>query len=86
MWVYLMISKKKQNFQRLAEARTNKVLSAINNLSRLSNRQNYEYDDKEVSQIINYLKKEINSLEGKFKTQTTKNNEFKFNNIKEEDS
>ena len=80
-----MSSKKNINFKRLAEARTNKVLSAINNLSKLSNRQNYEYGDKEVKQIINFIKKEIIDLEGKFKTQTTINNEFKFNNIKEED-
>jgi hypothetical protein len=80
-----MSSKKNINFKRLAEARTNKVLSAINNLSKLSNRQNYEYGDKEVKQIINCIKKEIINLEGKFKTQTTINNEFKFNNIKEED-
>ena len=80
-----MSSKKNINFKRLAEARTNKVLSAINNLSKLSNRQNYEYGDKEVKQIICCIKKEIIDLEGKFKTQTTINNEFKFNNIKEED-
>ena len=79
-----MSSKKNINFKRLAEARTNKIISAINNLSKLSNRQNYEYSDKEISQIINCLKKEISNLEGKFKTQTTINNKFKFNNIKEE--
>ena len=80
-----MSSKKNINFKRLAEARTNKIISAINNLSKLSNRQNYEYSDKEISQLINCLKKEIGNLEGKFKTQATINNEFKFNNIKEED-
>jgi hypothetical protein len=80
-----MSSKKNINFKRLAEARTNKIISEINNLSKLSNRQNYEYSDKEISQIINCLKKEISNLEGKFKTQATIKNEFKFNNIKEED-
>ena len=48
---------KNQNFKRLAEARMTKVLAAINNLSKLSNRQNYDFSDKEVSQIINRLKK-----------------------------
>ena len=74
-----MINKKNLNFKRLAEARTNKVLVAINNLSKLSNRQNYDYDDKEVSQIINCLKKEINSLENKFNSQKIIENKFKFN-------
>ena len=74
-----MVSKKNLNFQRLAEARTNKVLTAINNLSKLSNRQNYDYNDKEVSQIINCLKKEINSLENKFNSQKIIENTFKFN-------
>ena len=77
--IYFMVSKKNLNFQRLAEARTNKVLAAINNLSKLSNRQNYDYNDKEVSQIINCLKKEINSLENKFNSQKIIENKFKFN-------
>ena len=77
--IYFMVSKKNLNFQRLAEARTNKVLVAINNLSKLSNRQNYDYNDKEVSQIINCLKKEINSLENKFNSQKIIENKFKFN-------
>ncbi len=69
---------KNQNFKRLAEARMTKVLAAINNLSKLSNRQNYDFSDKEVSQIINRLKKEINDLDSKFKTETKINDNFKF--------
>ena len=56
-----MINKKNLNFKRLAEARTNKFCGN-KQLIKLSNRQNYDYNDKEVSQIINCLKKEINSL------------------------
>jgi hypothetical protein len=70
--------KKKENFKRLAEKRTTKVILAIDNLSKLSNRQNYEYNEQEITQMINTLKNEINDLNNKFKNEV-KNKVFKFN-------
>ena len=69
--------KKKENFKRLAESRMTKVILAIENLSRLSNRQNYEYNEIEITQMINTLKNEVNDLNNKFKDKV-KNNNFKF--------
>lgn len=69
---------KSKNFKRLAESRVNKILSSLNNLSKLSNRQNYEYSEHEVKQIIDTLRNEISNIEKQFKkSQTSK--KFKFN-------
>lgn len=65
-------------FKRLAESRMNKVLQSLNNLSKLSNRQNYEYNEIEVKQIINTLKSEVNNIEKQFKI-NNKEKRFKFN-------
>ncbi len=74
--------KKNLNFKRLAESRMNKVLQSLNNLSKLSNRQNYEYNQIEVKQIINTLKTEVNNIEKQFKIHS-KEKIFKFNERKQ---
>lgn len=65
-------------FIKLAESRTNKIIDAIINLSKLSNRQNYEYDNEEVYQIFARLKKEIADTEAMFKINNKKNSNFQF--------
>ena len=65
-------------FLKLAEARTNKIIDAIINLSKLSNRQNYEYNNEEVYQIFARLKKEIADTEAMFKINNKKNSNFQF--------
>ncbi len=69
-------------FLKLAEARTNKIIDAIINLSKLSNRQNYEYNNEEVYQIFARLKKEIADTEAMFKINNKKNSNFQFKSTK----
>ena len=69
---------KNLKFIKLAESRTNKIIDAIINLSKLSNRQNYEYDNEEVYQIFARLKKEIADTEAMFKINNQKNSNFQF--------
>lgn len=75
--------KKNISFLKLAEARTNKIISSLRNLSKLSNRQNYEYSDDEVNQMLSIIKKELNDCENLFKAHKKKSSLFKF---KKEDS
>ena len=70
--------KKNLNFKRLAESRMNKVLQSLNNLSKLSNRQNYEYNEIEVKQITDTLKNEVSNIEKQFK-KSESSKKFKFN-------
>ena len=69
---------KNVKFIKLAESRTNKIIDAIINLSKLSNRQNYEYDNEEVNQIFTRLRKEITDTEAMFKINNKKNSDFQF--------
>ena len=55
----LMVSAKRKNFVRLAEARVSRALDSIRVIGNLSNRSNYEYDDQDVKKIIKTLQDEL---------------------------
>ena len=42
---------KRETFKRLAESRTNKILTTINLLGNLSMRSNYSYDKKDIDKM-----------------------------------
>ena len=46
------MSKSRENFVRLAENRTNKILKDLDVLSNLSNRTNYSYSDEDIRKIF----------------------------------
>lgn len=60
------MEKKNEKFRRLAEQRTNKVLSMISLLGNLSNKRNYEYTDDEVSHMFNAIDKELKKAKTRF--------------------
>ena len=51
---------KKERFKRLAAHRTNEVIYRLKVLSNCSNRQLYEYDEKDVNKIFSEIDKKIN--------------------------
>jgi len=53
-------------FQRVAEARTNKIIDMIRLLGKCSNRTNYDYDEDEVNQIFEALEKELKEARAKY--------------------
>ena len=57
---------KKEKFIRLAEARTNKILNMMRLLGNCSNKNNYEYTDKDVQKIFNTLERELKNTKAKF--------------------
>lgn len=59
----------RENFVRLAEARTNRVLKDLDLLGNLSNKSNYTYDDGDVSKIFRTLQKKIKVVESRFRSQ-----------------
>lgn len=61
-----MIDKKRDNFKRLAENRTNKLIDMFNLLGNLSNKSNYSYTEEEVEHIFNTLEKELAKQKEKF--------------------
>jgi hypothetical protein len=59
-------SGKNTKFVTLAEKRVNNALKAIKIIGNLSNRNNYEYTDKDVKKIVAALRQEVQTVEQKF--------------------
>jgi len=55
-------------FRELAEKRVTKVIMAIRNLKRLSNKNNYSYQDQEVKKMISAIRAELSDLDSSFKS------------------
>lgn len=71
-----MENKRRENFRRLAEARTNHVLKKIKILGNCSNRSSYDYTEEEVNKIFSEIEKKIREVKTKF-TFPNKHKEFK---------
>lgn len=69
---------KREKFERLAEKRTNETVKKINLLGNLSNKNNYDYTEEHIKQIIAVLEAEIKSLKMRFDTANERQREFKF--------
>ena len=73
------MSKSRENFIRLAENRTNKILKDIDLLSNLSNKTNYAYTDEDIQKIFLAISRKTKECEKKFHIalQKGKKTEFK---------
>ena len=63
-----MSKQKEENFIRLAENRTKKVLDMIRLLGNLSNTSNYSYTQDQVDKIFGAIEKELAIAKRKFDT------------------
>ena len=54
---------KREKFIHLAEKRVNNAISVMKSIGNLSNRRNYEYDEKQVRKIVSALRKTVKELE-----------------------
>lgn len=57
---------KKENFKRIAENRTNKIIDMISLLGNLSNSSFYEYTDEQINAIFDAIKEELDKQRSKF--------------------
>ena len=57
---------KRQKFERLANARTNKILDMIDLLGNLSNKLNYEYTKSDVEKIFNAIESDLKDAKKRF--------------------
>jgi len=73
-----MKNEKRERFLRIAEARTNKVIKAIQLLTNCSNRAHYEYDGTDVKLIFKSIDKEIKESKEKFFSRNQNNFKFTF--------
>lgn len=58
---------KRENFKRIAENRTNKIIELISKLRNLSNTSFYEYTDEEIDSIFNAIQNELDKQRKEFK-------------------
>ncbi|ATP92629.1 hypothetical protein RMT88_17655 [Bacillus altitudinis] len=61
-----MTNNKMEKFEELAEKRVSETLKKIQLIGNLANKNNYDYTDKHVKQIIETLDSELKLLKNKF--------------------
>ena len=55
------MNQRKENFKRIAENRTNKIINMIQSLGNLKNKSFYEYSDEEVKAIFDAIETELST-------------------------
>lgn len=74
-------NKKMEKFEELAEKRVSDTLKKLQLIGNLANKNNYDYTDKHVKQIIAELEDGIKFLKNKFIEESKdRKTEFKFRN------
>ncbi len=68
---------KRDRFIKIAENRTNKIISMLKLLSNCSNKNNYVYTENDVKQIFNAIENEIKITKVKFQEAQSNKKEFK---------
>lgn len=58
---------KRDNFKRIAENRTNKIIELISKLQNLMNPSFYEYTEEEIDSIFNAIQEELDRQKESFK-------------------
>ncbi|MFJ7735617.1 hypothetical protein ACIQ2D_04665 [Lysinibacillus sp. NPDC097287] len=72
-------NKKMDKFEELAEKRVSEALKKLQLIGNLSNKNNYDYTETHVKQIIDTLESEIKALKNKFSEESkSRKTEFKF--------
>ena len=57
---------KRERFEKVAVARTNKILNDLRLLGNCSNKNNYEYSDKDIKKIFGAIEAELKKSKYKF--------------------
>lgn len=68
----------REKFVKLAEARVNKALKAIQLIGNLSNRSNYDYTEADISKIFRALSDELTECKRRFEQSRKKQDEKRF--------
>lgn len=72
-------NKKIEKFEELAEKRVSDILKKLKLIGNLANKNNYEYTETHVKQIIDTLESEIKTLKNRFiEENKDRKTEFKF--------
>lgn len=72
-----ILQKKQENFKRIAESRTNKIIDSISLLGNLSNKSYYEYSSEQIEAIFDAIQEELNTQRAKFSEIEDKKKRFR---------
>ncbi len=61
------MNQKEENFKRIAENRTNKIIDLISKLHNLSNTSFYQYSDDQIDAIFTAIQNELDKQKKEFK-------------------
>ncbi len=68
---------KHERFIRIAERRVDKILVSIDNLSKCSNKSNYEYTDKEARKIFREIERKVKETKLLFQSKNENRKRFR---------
>ena len=68
---------KKENFQRIAENRTNRIINSIASLRILTNTSYYDYTDEQIEAIFDAIQEELDRTREVFGRQKGKTKRFR---------
>ena len=71
------MDQRKENFKRLAESRTNKIIDLIQLLGNLKNKSFYDYTDDQIMQIFEIIENELQTQKKLFLEKENKTTKFK---------
>jgi hypothetical protein len=71
------MDQRKENFIRIAENRTNKIISLIQLLGNLKNKSFYDYSEEQVKQIFESIEAELETQKKFFFEKESRTNKFK---------
>lgn len=72
-----MSTDRKDNFIRIAESRTNKLIDSITLLGNLSNRSYYDYTPEQVEAMFDAIQEELERQKERFNDNSTKRKKFR---------
>jgi len=67
---------KRGRFEKVAVARTNKILNDLRLLGNCSNKNNYEFSEKDIRKIFTVIENEVKKAKSKFYGKDTNNRKF----------
>ncbi|MFC1955325.1 hypothetical protein ACFLWZ_02140 [Chloroflexota bacterium] len=68
---------KRERFIKVVESRVNKILSNLDNLSKCSNRRNYEYTDEEARKIFREIERKVKEVKLQFQGKNGNQQKFR---------
>ena len=68
---------RQENFKRIAESRTNKIISSISLLGNLSNRSYYDYTQEQIESIFDAIQEELDKQRNRFSDKDESKKKFR---------